>query len=178
MMFFNQSTTGDPRSFMYYKGDFYINGTEIIFSDEYIKNNNVNGKKIWPYARFDHKETNVNGVTMYYFARTKSSWLDLYEMGLEPKVSAEYTPFVRVEAYNVEKAIGEITHAIKLEREETEAILQKISEPKSEFDNPQVMLLWIIYIALMIGSLIFKQFYILWIIETYLFFKIKKDLQM
>lgn len=175
-MFFNTSVNGDPRSFMYYKGDYYIDGTEIIFSEEFVQNNKVNGKKIWPYARFDHKETNVNGSIVYYFARTRTTWIDLHDMGLDQKALMEYSPCVRVEAYNVERAIGEVTHSIKLERKETEAIQEAIINPKSNQDNPVLLVLWVVYIAVMIGSLIFQQFYIIWAIASYLFFKYRKEI--
>lgn len=44
-MLFNNNVNGDLRSFMYYKGEYYINGTEVILSDDYIHHNLFDGKK-------------------------------------------------------------------------------------------------------------------------------------
>ena len=176
-MFFHQSVNGDPRSFMYYKGDIYINGTEITFSDDFIKNTLVDGKKIWKYARFDHQETNVYGELVYFFSPCKFDWLSLNKMGLNPNVMRDYSPYVRVNAFNIESAIEEITHGIKLERKQTEAVLDAIATPKSDFEYPGLVILWIAYIAVLLGSLIFNQFYIIWAIATWLFLKWRKELR-
>ena len=53
---------------IHYNGDFYINGTELTFTDEFIQNNLVDGKKIWKYAWFHHQETNIYGNIVYFFA--------------------------------------------------------------------------------------------------------------
>lgn len=172
----NQSVNHDPRSFMYYNGDCYVNKTEIIFSEEFINNNTVNGKKIWPYAYFDRQETNARGV-VYFFVRNKATWLDLHGMGVDPKTINDYAPYVTIEAYNIDKAIGKVTHPIKLKQQETQAIKEAMTTSKSsDFDHPILMLLWLVYIVVMAGSLIFQHFYIIWIIASYVFFQCRKEI--
>lgn len=174
-MLFNTSTNGDPRSFFYYKGDYYINGTEIILKDEYINSHQWNGKKLWKYARYDH-QTIYNGRVAYFFCRSRSDWLSLNGMGLDVKAKNDYAPYFVVDALDIEDAIEEFTKPIKLERSETEAILEAITKPKSDFDNPALLVLWIIYLAVMVGSLIFKQFYIIWAVASFLFLKYRKEM--
>lgn len=174
-MLFNTTTNGDPRSFFYYKGDYYINGTEIILSDQYINNHQFNGKKLWKYARYDH-QTVCNGKVSYFFCRTKMDWSSLNKMNLDMNTQNDYAPYFVIEAFDIENAIAEITHSIKLDRKETEAVLNAIVEPKRDFDNPMLMVLWVVYIAVMISSLIFNQFYIIWIVATVVFFKYRKEM--
>ena len=174
-MLFNTSTTGDPRSFFYYKGDYYINGTEIILKDSYIKNHTWNGQKLWKYALYDH-QTTYNGQTCYFFRQSRCDGLSLNSMGLDANERSNYAPYFLVSSLDLESAIGEIAHAIKLERAQTEAIIEAVTQPKSEFDNNIMLVLWAVYIIAMFGSLIFKQFYILWAIESFLFFKFRKEM--
>ena len=170
-MLFNNSTGGDPRSFFYYKGDYYINGTEITLKDEYINTHSWNGKKLLKNARYDH-QTTYNGQISYFFSA--GSRFDWYST---EKIGNDYAPYFVVSAMELENAIEEVTHPIKLPREQTEAILNNIATPKSELEDPKVIVSWLIYIAVLVGSLIFKQFYIIWIIATVLFFKYKKGLK-
>lgn len=170
-----QNAACDPRSFFYYNGDYYINGTEIILKDDYINQHQFNGKKIWKYARFDHQVC-LNGRVAYFFCINKSDWLSLYEMGLDTKASSHYAPYFIVEAINVSNIIEEISKPIKLERHITQQILEDISEPKSDFDNPDLVLLWAVYIIIMICSLIFNHFYIVWAIVSYLFVQCRKEM--
>ena len=175
-MLFNSNTTGDPRSFFYYKGDDYINGTEIILTDEYINKHQWNGRKIWKYARYDH-QVNYNGRISYFFCRSRCDWLALNGMGLDVKSEDDYACYFVIDALDMEKAIQEFSHPIKLERSETEAIKEAIVTPKSDLDNPSLMVLWLIYGAVMVGSLIFKQFYILCIIATIVFIKWRNEMK-
>lgn len=174
-MLFNTNTTGDPRSFFYFKGDYYINGTEIILTDKYINNHKFNEKKLWKYAKYDH-QTKCNGRVAYFFCKSRSDWLSFNEMGIDIKEKDNYAPYFVIEAFDLEVAIEEIAHPIKLERAQTETIMNTIMEPKSDFENTSLTVLWIAYIVVMIGSLIFKQFYILWIVVSVIFFKLRKEM--
>lgn len=174
-MLFNANVNGDPRSFFYYKGDYYINDTEIILKDKYINTHQFNGKKLWKYARYDH-QTVYNGCVSYFFCNSRFDWLAFHDMGLDIKEKANYAPYFVVSALELENAIEEITKPIKLEREETEAIMQAIVEPKSDFDIPELLLMWVVYIIVMVGGLIFNQFYIIWAIATFVFFKLRKEM--
>ena len=174
-MVFNTYTNGDPRSFFYYKGDYYINGTEIILTDEYIKRQLRNGKKLWKYATYHHQVSRNNGIA-YFFCRSRCDWLALHGMGVDPKVIDDCEAYFTIDALDIDSEIKEFIHQIKLKRDETDAIKDAIIRQQSDFDHPNVMLLWVVYISVMIGSLIFKQFYILWAVASILFFKWRRDM--
>lgn len=168
----NKYTIGDPRSFFYYKGDFYINGTEIVLKDEYIKDHKWNGRKLWKYARYDH-QTKYNGRISYFFTSHKLDWLSLNSMGIDTRSQNDYAAYFVVDALELENAIEEITKPIKFNRQETEKILEEIVKPKHFFDSPENVISWLVYIGVLIGSLIFKEFYIIWVIVTVVFLKFK-----
>lgn len=176
-MLFNTHVNGDPRSFMYYKGEYYVNGTEIILSDKYIEQHKYNNKKLWKQAYFHHKIIN-NGRTTYFFCVTNLDWSSLKKIGLDIKAKDDYASYFIIEARDLDWAIAEITKPIKLSKEENEAINKAIEDvvenPKSDWDYPELRILWIAYIAVMIGSLIFNHFYILWAIASYVFFTWRK----
>lgn len=183
-MQFNTYTNNDPRSFMYYKGDYYVNKTEVAFKDEFIKNKTYNGKKIWKYARFSNVTT-LNNQTAYLFNRSKYSFCDLLSMGYDTPEERntcknDYAPFFVLTTSEVDCAIENFTKPIKLSKEETEAInnaiIDMIENPKTDWDYPEMRLLWVVYIAVLIGSLIFKEFYILWAVASYIFFTWRKDI--
>ena len=174
-MVFNTYTNGDPRSFFYYKGDYYINGTEVVLTDEYINSHTWNGLKLWKYAKYDHQVVN-NGSVAYFFCINKADRLALYAMGLDVNTTKNYAPYFVVRAIDIDYAIQEFTKPIKLSRETTEAIKEAIVTTKSDFDNGWLIVMWIVYIAVMLGSLIFKQFYIIWIIASVLFFKWRREM--
>lgn len=174
-MLFNSTQGNDPRSFFYYNGDYYINGTEIILTDKYIDQNKFNGKKLWKYARYDH-QTICNGRVAYFFCRSSCDWLSFNEMGLDVKTKNDYAAYFVIEAINIGSAIEKIIKPIKLERVETEAVMNAIVQPKSDFDNTGLVILWMVYIVAMVGSLIFNQFYILWAIITFAFCKLRKEM--
>lgn len=178
-MYVNVGIYGDPRSFMYYCGKYYINGTEIILKEQYTNSHTFNGKKIWKYARFDRK-TVYNGVTSYFFCATKLDWFSLQEMGLTLENKKDYATYFVIETFNIDSAIEEITKAIILTEKESDEIKSNITNmiehQKTDFDYPELMMLWVVYAAVIIGSLIFKQFYIIWLIASYVFFVWRKDI--
>ena len=177
-MMFHTYTEGDPREFMYYKGEWYINGTEIILTDDYINKHTFNGLKLWKHARFNHK-TMYNNQTAYFFCRSKYSYCDLLGMGYRDVKERnaclrDYAPYFVITSSELESAIESFSHPIKMSKEETEqrqkAIEYMIEHPKSDWDYPELRVLWVLYIAAMFGSLIFNQFYILWIVVSCIFF--------
>lgn len=183
-MLFNTYTDGDPRSFMYYNGEYYIDGTKIALKDEFIKSRKRNGDKLlWKYARFDHQTTYKN-QTAYFFCRDKFQTYELYNMGYsKEEINAckrDYAPHFVLMAWELDSAIEEVTHPIKLSKEETtavnNAIMDMIEHPKRDWDDPSLLTLWIIYIAVMVGSLIFNQFYIIWAIATVVFYYARKGM--
>lgn len=181
---FKPNTGGDPRSFMYYKGEYYIDGSEITLKDEYIKNHTFNGLKLWKHARFSHKAI-YNNQMAYFFNRSKYSLCDLLEMGYRDNKEMaacrrDYAPYFVVTALELENAIESFTYPIKLSQEEQDAINKAIDDmienPKQDWDYPQMIVLWLVYIITMIGSLIFNEFYIVWVLASLIFFKLRKEI--
>lgn len=178
------NTNADPRSFMYYKEDYYINGTEIMLSDDYIKHHKFNGLKLWKYARFHKKIMNGSQVT-YFFTRSKYSYYDMLNMGYQTpedirKCKEDYTGYFTLTPLELNYAIEEITQPIKLSQKEKEAInnaiIEMIDGHNKDWDYPELRILWIIYVVAMVGSLIFNHFYILWGIISVAFFKLRKGI--
>ena len=168
-------TNGDPRSFMYYNGDFYINGTEVALKDSYIQNVRFNGRKLWKYARFT-RQTIYNGQNAYMFSICRN-FLSSKEVNSdniqEVRECASVFVLTALELYI---AIESFVHPIKLDKATSDAIMENITQPKRDWDNSGLMLAWVVYIAAMIGSLIFNYFYVLWVIISLIFFNIRKDM--
>jgi hypothetical protein len=164
---------------MYYKGEYYINGTEVMLSDKYIEQHKYNNKKLWKQAYFHHKIIN-NGCATYFFCVINLDWSSLKKIGLDIKAKDDYASYFVVEALDLDWAIEEITKPIKLSKEETEArnkaIEYMIEHPKRDWDYPELLGMWLVYIIVLLGSLIFKEFYIIWIVATYIFYKTRKGI--
>lgn len=175
----NANVNKSPRSFLYYKEEYYINGTEIILSDEYINNNFFNGKKLWQYARFDHR-IQCNGKSSYFFYARKFDFLSFHEMNIDINNRKDYTMYFIIDADKIENAIYKITKPIKLTNEEDKNIKLYISNliehPKTDLDYPELIVGWTVYTIIMIASLIFNQFYFIWLIASYIFFVWRKDI--
>lgn len=172
-MLFN--TPGVPTEFMYYNNDIYYNGTEIALTDVYAKNHIYNGKPLWKYAYFNCK-CNPNGVPSYMFIANKLDWSSLFNMGLPDNTRDNYAPYFTIPASELYMAIEEVTKPMKLTREQTDAVLEAIAKPKSDFDNPELIVAWVVYILAMLGSLIFNEFYLIWPIITLIFSKVRKEM--
>lgn len=174
-MIFNQP--GDWSEILYYNGDYYSNGSEVMIRDDYINTHTYNGKKIWKYARFGSKTT-YNGQIAYVFWRTKSQCIDFYMMNLDYKTQNDYAPFFVVYAYELSNFIEEFTRPIKMSDEmkaaREQAIMDMIEHPKRDWDYPELLIGWIVYIGVMIGSLIFTEFYVPWIFASYAFYEYRK----
>lgn len=165
------STIGDPVSVFYYNGKYYCNRTEITLKDSYINHNTFYGKKLWKYACFDHKIVD-NGKTTYFFCRCKDNFEDIYNTGITMAEIDNYAPYFTIEAYKIDSLIEEIIRPIEF----TNTELLNFNLPKKDYEVNEMIALWIIYIAIMIGSLIFNQFYIIWIVVTFLFFKLRNEI--
>lgn len=177
-MQYNNSSSGDPRSFMCYHNEYYINGTEITLKDDYINNHTFNGRKLWKYAKFDHQVTYNNQIS-YFFCARKTDWTDFRAAGVDRNAERDYARYFILTAWELEIAIEDVTRPIKLSKEETEAmhnaIIEMIEHPKRDWDYPELRILWLVYIVVMVGSLIFREFYIPWLLATCIFSKIRKD---
>lgn len=182
-MLFSGNGNGDPRRFMYYNGKTYINGTKFTVKDEYISAQAKQGKNIWKYAEFWGTTNGPDGL-IYYFSRYKCLNDDLLSMGYKPgteeyiKCRRDYAATFMVRPYELNRVVEEITFPITITEQEEEArrqaIMEMIEHPKKDWDYPDLIVGWIIYIGVLIGSLIFNQFYIIWIVATFVFHTYRK----
>lgn len=169
---------GDPRSFMYYKDTYYINGTEITLKEEYIKSQMRKGEKLWKYAKYD-RQVNRNGQICYFFCIAKTDWSFVRSLGMHPAEINNYEHCFTIPALQLENAIDEITKPIKLSQEQHDAILKGIEKmiTKKDWEYPELVVLWIVYILVLIGSTVFNEFYIIWLIASVIFNKMRKDIR-
>ena len=176
-MIFNQP--GDWSEILYYNGDYYSNGSEVMIKDEYINTHTYNGKKIWKYAYFGNKIVH-NGQTAYFFWSTRKRYIDFMELNIDYKTRGDYAPYFVVYAYELSNFIEEFTRPYKMSDEQKaereRAIMYMIEHPKRDWDYPELLIGWIVYIGVLIGSLIFKEFYIPWAIATYAFYEYRKGI--
>ncbi len=177
-MIFNQP--GDWSEVLYYDGEYYSNGTEIMLTDEYINTHTYNGKKIWKYAYFNNKVVFPDGTVAYSFHASRTSWLDYRMMGIDYNTCRDYAPYFNIYPFQLSGAIQEFTKPITLTESQKEAVNQAIMDmiehPKTDWDYPELVIGWIVYIIAMIGSLIFTEFYIPWLIATYIFYQYRKSI--
>lgn len=172
-------TEKDPREFMYFNGEYYINGSEIVLSDEYLETHTFYGKPLWKYARFHHV-VHYNNHVGYYFQACQNDWHAFYRMGIDVNTRFDYAPYFVITIAELPSAIKEFSKPIKLSREETEernqAIEALITNPKNDFDYPELIIGWIVYIVALLATLIFKDFYLLWAVITFIFYKYRKGI--
>ena len=99
-------------------------------------------------------------------------------MGIDYSTCRDYSPYFVVTAWELKSMIQEFTKPIKLSDVQKEAmnqaIMDMIEHPKKDWDYPELIIGWIVYIAAMVGSLIFNEFYIPWIISTCVFYVYRK----
>lgn len=176
----------EPVSYMYYDGDLYMNPTGIILKDDYINTHTFHGKKPWKYYWFSHKLVNNNNQNAYFFSIHKCSFCDLLAMGYRDveernEIMKNTAPYIIIPCHEIHNAIEGFTNPIKVDRKEADILMSAAVEnalhPKSDFEVPGMMGLWAVYILAMIGSLIFRQFYLLWIVETLLFVYLRKGVR-
>jgi hypothetical protein len=162
---------------MFYKNQYYINGTIVEISDIYRDNNSFNGKKIWQYARFDHQINGPNGV-LYFFCIANVDMISLRSMNMDRKDINKYSPYFTVPAWLIENVIKTIIKPIKLSQAECDAInnglINNIVNRNTNCENQELKIAWILYVIILISSLIFRQFYLIWIIASFIFFKWRK----
>ncbi|MGN1327237.1 MAG: hypothetical protein ACI4VQ_04115 [Clostridia bacterium] len=165
-MFFNKSKEDKFFSNFYYNGIYYDKGTRIAFADDYIRDRLYNGKEIPKYMTFWYMIIQKDGTQKYHFAPTQIDLDKCYNEGLNPDFLYRFTNNIDINEELTNEIIEEIIDPIYLE------LIPEIK--KTDFDCPAVLVGWAIYVVLMIGSLIFKDFYCLWGLISFYFFRWRK----
>ena len=150
--------TGQAQFFMY-QNKIYTTNTQIKVAQPYIDSHSEKDAPIWPYARFLRKYIKDN-ILYYEFNPCK---LDLFGEWTKS------TGMFAVKASELTSAIEEIILPIEVEN-----VQITLPTSKKDWEDNDMMWAWIIYIAVMVGSLIFKQFYIIWAIATIIFFNYRR----
>lgn len=144
----------------YYKDKFYSPGTEIKLSKKYLECNTYDGMPIWPYAKYKGR-VDKNGYSYYFFTMSK---LDSYGQW------RNYAGYFTIYPFALDMAIEEILSPIVFNYEQVYDKFNNYSYTKQSISSEKIVAC-IIYACVLIGSLIFKQFYLIWIIATFIFFK-------
>ena len=169
--------------YFYYKGEYYGQSTKFARKKEFVGKPTPHriSKKFWSEYSFAWQSGD-----RYFFNPVGCRFLDLtckgYSREQATQIENECSAAIALNSYELEIYIGEILTPEKkmtgfLRKQIDDAITNIIEHPKRDWDYPELLFLWILYIVLMIGSLIFKQFYLLWIVLTLGFYYIRKNIR-
>ena len=150
-----------------YKGKYYNNSTIVKLKDSYIKNNTYNGKKIYKYMRFMNREVFCERATCEFLMSPITEFKNISkEFEWLQNNKEKYSREWKVDASLLNDIIDYIVEA-----EICEYPVEEYGwvRPKTDWDYPELRFAWIVYIAVLITSLIFKQFYLIWMVATVIF---------
>lgn len=140
--------------YFYYQNKSYTTGTVIKLKQEYIdKHFCLYNEKLWKYATFCYKVKYNNGKQRYFF---------LPNGGTELHIPRGFCGSFTMDVNDLEGAIEEIYKPIAIE------LFPKVKKKDSESD--EVMLGWVIYIAALLLSFAFREWYIIWFHGSIIFF--------
>lgn len=150
-----------------YKGDTYTEKTEVKLTQDYIDTHVGEGvhegRPIWKFAWFSNKK-DIDGKTYYVFFKYKYNCNCKYEKDFAFKCAG----WILIKEEDLESAIEEIVKPIPI-------IIRPMIKMK-DWQCPEVMVLWVIYIFLLFASLILKEYAIAWFWETVFFFILRREL--
>lgn len=137
-----------------YKGKLYggkDDKTIVQLSDEFVKKNNI-----WKYVKYQNS-LEYKGETINYFIPVNFD----YEKNQSVYVSS-YNWYVVIKGEDLDECIYKIIKPVY-------AVIEK------EKNSEMIGIVTAIYIVLMLCSLIFNQFYLLWIILTVIYVEFLKE---
>lgn len=143
--------------YFYFNGQSYTTGTEVELTQDYITAHSSIGNKIWRYARFVQKSYDCKTYKMM------KCRYDPYS-----KERTDYILYFTIPVHELEQAIKVIVKPVPVE-------LVHIN-PKKDWEVDGMFILWIIYVVILFLSLIFKEFYLIWIATSFVFFNIRKKM--
>lgn len=154
-------------SYFKYKEKYYNNGTIVKLKDDYIKNNTYDGKKIYKYMRFMSREVFCEKATCEFLMSPITEFKNIVkEFEWLQKNEEKYSREWKIDASLLNNVIDRI-----IEPEICNNPLKEYGwvRPETDWDHPELRFAWVVYIAVLIGSLIFKQFYLIWIVSSFIF---------
>lgn len=136
-----------------YNGIGYASNTKIQVKQHYIDSNVYNGQRIWKYARFQNRH--ISGEIIY--CRFSKCDLDLF--GESDKCCGYFL----VPEKDLEMLIEEIIYPIEVKL----IPVQK----KKDYESSEVMTGWVLVVLVCLISLIFKEWYLVWLCAFIIFFR-------
>lgn len=166
-----------------YKGKYYGKGTEVTLTPHYCNtHSSKDNKKLWQYARFGNY---VSSNNTYFFSRSRCSVAELKKLGYSNSKEIEdcqwdYASFFTIPASELDAAIDQIIVPRELSERTINSIIQSERVEKERLKSQYPFALtfyWIIYLLVLFFSLIFTEFYLIWIIATVIFYFAYKALK-
>jgi hypothetical protein len=155
----------NDNSYFTYHGVTYCVGTEVNFSDNFIKEFRYEGKPIWRYARFN-KRVLSDGQIMCLFTQKQTDWWWLKEHNMDWDDFKKTCGYFLLKESTLDNAIEEITKPITIE------VLKMPTY--TDLEVVEVMVGWFVYILVLFFSFIFTEWYLLWIVASLIFFSFRK----
>lgn len=142
-------------------GTGYAEGTVIKLSQNYIDKQKLKtGKKLYKYARYSHTYSKNGKYEFVFFSYV--SHLDDECRHREYKSYYESEPHYGIPEEDIEEAIEEIVKQVTI------PLVKKTKKKDSECE--EVLLGWVLYVLALFGSLIFREWYLVWTSGTFFFF--------
>lgn len=146
----------DYYKYFRFMNDTYTEGTIVKFKNNFCNTHTYKNKPIWPYARFSHKVIHDN--ILYYI-------FNICNLG--PGWN-RYAGYCLLTEMQLEYAIEEIIESVPI------LIVDK--EYYKDWEVEGMGWLWLIYIVVLFFSMIFKEFYLIWMVASYIFFTTRKKM--
>ena len=159
------STYDERFRYFIYNNQYYGTGTKLAFNDALIKKMAQRGLKVWKYAQFNRR-VNQNGKDTFLFVRwrTEDSFCRSNNISLqEPRTCEGY---VVLTYDDIVSGIEDIIEPV--------IVAPPVIQKKYDWDYPELMVGWIVYIISMIGCLIFNDVGIFWTFASIIFFSWRK----
>ena len=159
------ATRDERYKYFPYNNKYYYHKTKVILRDDFVNRYTYKGKNIWKYAWFSNRFV-VNGKNMYLFYKEYVDWYILKQNNANQDYN-QTCPYFVLEEEMLGVAIEGFTKPI-------------VIEPKMLIGNKYLntdtkIKGWATYIFTLFASLIFKEFYLIWIVATVIFYYYIKE---
>ena len=132
--------------YFFYQDKYYINGTKVTLSDEFVENFKYGNQKIWNKVMY-HNSLYQNNQLLHFFTS--------YNYNVQ-----KYANYVMIPDEILNMAIKNIDEP-------------KFANIVCESNVEREIMLWSIYIFSLFFSFVFREFYLFWILNTIIFIAMK-----
>ena len=134
--------------YFFYQGAAYCTGTKVKFERKFIETFTYNGEYIWETAIFSHRVL-IDGKSEYVF------------MPYGIPVCGKFSGYFYITEMELKNAIEEIIKPINIE------LIEK--KKKKDCESADVVIGWMLLFVILFFSLIFKEWYLLWMWSIIIF---------